>query len=122
MAKKVHISPSQGVLNALRNLRKRLVNSNSLRKGNLVFRLKGQGGGDFCIRCSGKTVRLHRSLPKTKDPPLIEMIGQADSIKRILDGASNPMVSFRRGNFRIRGDIKYISELAMVLGLLRRPL
>jgi hypothetical protein len=110
------------ILKTLNMAVKHLANAKSLKDGNIIFRLKGEGGGDFCIRCLEKSTRLLRSVPKTAEPPLIELIGSKDAIQKILEKKSDPLVQFMRGNFLIRGDIRYISDLALEFKLIKQPL
>ena len=54
-------------------------------------------------------------------PPIIEVIGDADRIRRILDGSKDGRLQFFAGGIRVRGDLKYLSELSHEMGFIKEP-
>jgi hypothetical protein len=106
----------------MRRVADRLGKSKGLRKGMIVMRLRGAGGGDFCMDCTSKSARLLERMPRQSVPPLIEVIGEAGAIQEVLQRKANPVAHFLRGRFRVRGDLQYLSDLAMEFELIKEPL
>src|SRR5712691_6791518 len=100
----------------------RLGESKRLQKGMIVIRLRGTGGGGFCLDCTPKSVKLLERVPRETDTPRIEVIGEAGAIQEILQAKADPVAHFLRGRFRVRGDLQYLSDLAMEFKLIKQPL
>jgi hypothetical protein len=100
----------------------RLGKAKKLRNGMIVFRLRGASGGDFCLNCASGKVRMMDRVPRESNPPLIEVIGEAGAVQDVLQGKSDPVAQFLRGRFRLRGDLQYLSDLAMEFELIKRPI
>jgi hypothetical protein len=114
---------SATVHDSLGRLAKKLQDTKSLTKGEIVFRLAGSGGGNFSLECSEKDVRVQESAAVGAERlPLIEVMGDAGTIQAILDGEKDARKEFVAGGVRVRGDLRYLSDLAMELGLLKEPL
>jgi hypothetical protein len=93
----------------------------TLKKGTVLVRATGAGGGDYLLENSERGVRLTRgATPGT--PPVIEIIGDARRIQDVLAGQKDAAAHFLAGGFRIRGDLRYFSDLALELGILKEPL
>jgi SCP-2 sterol transfer family len=109
--------------NSLRRLAQRLRESKSLRQGDIVFRLAGSAAGNYCLECSESEVRVAESAAAGADrQPLIEVMGDAETIRAIIDGEKDATKQFLVGGIRVRGDLRYLSDLALELGLLKAPL
>jgi hypothetical protein len=52
----------------------------------------------------------------------LEVIGDADRIQAILAGEKDGRMQFLAGGFRVRGDLRYLSDIALELGLIKEPL
>ena len=54
--------------------------------------------------------------------PLIEVIGDAEAVQAVLDRKVNAREQFLAGGIRVRGDLRYLSDVALEMGLLKHPL
>ena len=59
--------------------------------------------------------------PKGAKAPLIEVFGDRKRIQAIIDGEKDPRAQFLAGGLRVRGDLRYLSDLAVDIGLLDEP-
>lgn len=101
----------------------RLAKSKAMKLGDIVFRLAGEGGGNFVVECSEKGVRVAESAAAGADrAPLLEVIGDAKRIHAILAGEKDAREQFLAGGFRVRGDLRYLSDVAVDLGFIKEPL
>jgi SCP-2 sterol transfer family len=106
----------------LGGLAERLEASANLRTGDIVFHLSGVGGGEFRLTSrAGKTSVSSRREPEDRKP-LIEIWGDANVIRSIISREKNAVKQFMVGGIRIRGDLRYFSDLALELGILEAPL
>jgi hypothetical protein len=109
--------------NALDGLVQKLDTSANLRTGDIVFHLSGASGGEFRLASrSGKTVISSTGRGADDRKPLIEIWGDAGVIRSIINGDKNAIKQFMVGGIRIRGDLRYFSDLALELGILDAPL
>jgi hypothetical protein len=107
----------------LGGLVQKLDTSANLRTGDIVFHLSGVSGGEFRLAShSGKTVISSTGRGANDRKPLIEIWGDARVIRSIIDGEKNALKQFLVGGIRIRGDLRYFSDLALELGILDAPL
>ncbi len=108
---------------SLGRLAQRLRESKSLRRGDIVFRLVGPAGGNYCLECSESEVRVAEFAAAGADrQPLIEVMGGAETIRAIIDGEKDATKQFLAGGIRVRGDLRYLSDMALELGVLKAPL
>ncbi len=105
---------------ALGALAKRLSRAKALRKGSVMLRLTGAGGGEYCLDCSSEGARLSKGIPRSA--PLIEVMGDTRRIQEILEGKKDARTQFLAGGIRVRGDLRYFSNLALELGIISEPL
>jgi hypothetical protein len=99
------------------------LNSSTVRPGDVVFHLSGATIRDICLSCRpDKTILTSTSRGPADRKPLIEVWGDADVIRSILNGERNAVKQFMMGGLRIRGDLRYFSDLALELGILKAPL
>jgi hypothetical protein len=89
------------------------------REGTILFRFVGEGGGDFHVHSHQGGCAISREAGMA--PPLVEIIGDPESIRSVLEGGHEGLAQFYRGGIRIRGDLQYLSELAHDLGFIREP-
>lgn len=107
----------------LGRLVQKLDTSANLRTGDIVFHLSGVSGGEFRLAShSGKTVLSSTARGAEGRKPLIEIWGDASVIRSIVNGEKNALKQFMVGGIRIRGDLRYFSDLALELGILDAPL
>jgi hypothetical protein len=104
----------------LHHFAKRLSATKTLRDGHIVLRLTGESGGNYCLRCEGSRVTLLPDVPSGNHH--IELVGNAKRIRSVLEGKKDARAHFLAGGFRVRGDARYISDLAMELGILKEPI
>jgi hypothetical protein len=97
--------------------------SPNVRTGDIVFHLSGAGGGEFRLSSRpGKTIVSSTGRGPEDRKPLIEFWGDANVIRSIISGEKNALKQFMVGGIRIRGDLRYFSDLAVELGILDAPL
>lgn len=99
----------------------RLGQTKALRHGAIVLRMTGPGGGEFRLDCTSEGARLFKGFTKP-ETALIEVTGDAQSLRAIFEGKKNARAEFHKGGIRVRGDLRYLSDLALELGIIRRPL
>jgi hypothetical protein len=105
---------------SLNDIASKIRRAQSLRSGVISFHLLGKEGGDFYIECTREDVHVLKGAPPTKRH--FELIGDAGRIASVLNGTKDARAQFLGGGFRIRGDLRYASELALELGLLKEPI
>ena len=108
------------VKTVLEGVGKKISKSGRLRAGTIVFRLSGDSGGDFCLSCTAGSAELIEGA--AKGPHTIEVMGPASRIRAILERKKDARKQFLAGGIRIRGDIRYLSDLAMELGIIDEPI
>ena len=106
---------------ALKQVTNRLAESKALRPSIIRVRATGSGGGDFYIQSSENGVELVKDAI-IKVEPEIEIMGDVRRIQSVLNGSKDARALFLAGAFRIHGDLRYFSDLALELGILREPL
>jgi hypothetical protein len=112
-----------GFQQALERISERLAKSRSLRSGDIRFTLTGSDAGSYLVECRDGQVNVIRSPTAGLDrSPLIEVIGDGARVRAVLAGEKDARMQFMAGAFRVRGDLRYLSAVAVELGLLDRPL
>lgn len=104
---------------SLKRFADRVSKAKVLRKGPLAFRLSGKDGGDYFLDCSTGQARLSKGTPS--DQVLLELIGDARRIIAVLEGKKDGRRQFLAGGFRVRGDLRYVSDLMLELGVIKEP-
>ena len=61
------------------------------------------------------------SRESTAGAPHVEVIGDANRIRAILEGRKEGRLQFYAGGIRVRGDLQYLSDLAYEMGLIKEP-
>lgn len=123
MAKKKREAGRVTFQDSLMQASKRLAHSKTVRPGDIVFRLAGEGGGSFVVEYGEQGVRVAESAAAGADrPPLVEVIGEARIVEAVLAGQKDAREQFLTGRFRIRGDLRYLSDIALELGFIKEPL
>lgn len=108
---------------SLDGLAARLKDSRRVRKGNVLLRLGGPEAGDYVLECTDGGVRINEGAGAGIDSsPVLEVMGDSNTIRAIIDGEKDAVRQFYAGGIRIRGDLRYFSDLALELGILKQPL
>jgi hypothetical protein len=91
-----------------------------LRPGLIAIRTRAAPDHGLALRtdASGTTI-VHGPQ---REEPLIEIIGDSDRIGAVVSGQRDARKTFLLGGMRVRGDLAYLSELGMKLGLFDRPI
>lgn len=111
------------VKDSLARVAQKLAESSSTKQGQIVLHLSGSGGAHYCLDCApGKTTVSEGAAGLTQSVPLIEVTGDASVVRAILAGKKNALKQFVSGGLRIRGDLRYFSDLALELGIIDTPL
>jgi SCP-2 sterol transfer family len=107
----------------LERISERLAKSRSMKQGDIVFRLTGAEAGAWMVQCGEGAARV-APLPAAGSDraPLIEVIGDAARVRAVLAGDKDARTQFLAGGFRVRGDLRYLSDVGLELGLLKEPL
>jgi hypothetical protein len=116
-------STREAAEDTLGRLAQKLDASANIRSGDIVFHLSGAGGGEYCLSSrSGKTTVSSTGRGPEDRKPLLEFWGDANVIRSIIGGEKNALKQFMVGGIRVRGDLRYFSDLAVKLGILDAPL
>lgn len=111
------------VRRSLDSLADRLNGVRSLRDGDVVLRLSGDGGGTYLLACRrGQAKVTETAAVEGGSRPMLEVIGDGEAVRAILDGEADARERWFAGGLRVRGDLRYLSDVAMELGLLKAPL
>lgn len=102
------------------SLAKKLEKAEALREGAMLFRLTGKEAGEYRLECSAKGVRVAKGMPR--GAPLLEVMGDAQRIRAIIEGKKDARKQFFAGGLRVRGDLLYAAELGRELGILEGEL
>lgn len=105
----------------LNELARKVQGSRKLRRGDIAFRLSGQGKAAMVLAADGAGVRVLPAADR-QQTPLIEVLGDAETVRKVLTGEVEGRKQFLAGGIRVRGDLRYLSDLALELGLLAKPL
>jgi len=95
---------------------RRLSAANAAKKGTILLRLKGAGGGDYRLGPEGAARVTAESAPSDH---ILEVIADASRIKSILEGKRNARAEYFAGGIRVRGDVQHAIDLAYELGFIK---
>lgn len=104
---------------ALAKLARRMSSSRIVKKSSIVIHASGAGGGDYGLSCAPGDVKLTKTPAY---PATVEIMASAKQLPLLLAGERDPRKLFFAGALRVRGDLRYLSDLAMDLGILKEPL
>jgi hypothetical protein len=108
--------------NTLLEFAKKAGTARKMRAGDIAFRVGGADGkADLVLAKDRGGVRVTPAAERT-DAPLIEVLGDPDAVRKVLSGEVEGRKQFLSGGIRVRGDLRYLSDLALELGLLAKPL
>ena len=105
---------------ALATFAKRLSGAKALRRGHILLNLKGTGGGTYHLDCSARPLQVVKGTPRATS--LIEVMGDVKRIVAIVEDKKDGLRQFLAGGIRVRGDLRYLSDLALELGIIKEPL
>jgi len=94
----------------------------ALKRSVILVRVAGAEAVDYWLDCAEKGARLVKDAPRPDASPTIEIIGNARNISGVLTGQKDALKHFLAGGFRVRGDLRYLSDLALEMGILENPL
>lgn len=108
---------------SLERLGGRLDECRSVRPGGIDLHLTGASGGEYQINTGrGPTTVTATARSAAEAAPVLEVWGDAETIRAIIDGEKDPVKQFLRGGIRVRGNLRYLSDVGVELGILDRPL
>jgi hypothetical protein len=108
---------------SLATLGQRIQQAKATRPGSIVFHAAGAGSGTYRLHTGqGQTRMVPFGEAADDKQPLIEVIGDAATLRAILEGKKDAVKTFIGGGLRVRGDLGYLSELALELGFIDKPL
>jgi hypothetical protein len=111
------------VQDTLERLRGRMDECRAVKPGNVDFHLSGASGGEYRISSRGGKSTISSAVARGAGPmPLVEIWGDSDTICAIIDGKKDPVKQFLSGGIRVRGNLRYFSDVAVELGILHKPL
>ena len=99
---------------------KRLAKCRRLREGSIGIHVSGKGGGNYVIECRPGAADVTRA--SRRGPHQLEVMGSATKVRNLISGERDAVAVFLTGGVRIRGDLRYASDLALELGLIDQPL
>lgn len=113
-----------GLEESLADLGRRLEQAQATRPGAIVFHASGARSGSYRISTGHGRFSVAAMADAAPDdrPPALEVIGDSETIQAILDGRKNAVKAYLGGGLRVRGDLRYLSDLALELGLIDAPL
>lgn len=108
---------------ALQSIAPRVQQARTRRNGDIAFRLAGTSGGkaEMVLAVESDGVRVVEAAGRT-GTPLVEVLGDPEAVRAVLSGEVEGRRRFLAGGMRVRGDLRYLSDLAIELGLLAKPL
>jgi hypothetical protein len=113
----------KSIQEALESLAQRLDECRAVKPGDIEFHLSGESGGDYRIGSGRRKSTISSGVAReTAQAPLLEVWGDADTIRAIIEGEKDPVKQFLAGRMRVRGNIRYLSDLGVELGILEKPL
>ena len=125
MAKKAEArrETAEGLGRSLGRLAERLQETGMMREGTVVLHLSGSAAGDYHLETRGRKVQVVDAADAPLDREVaLEIRGDAETVQAIIDGDKDAAKEFFAGGIRVRGDLRYLSDVMLELGFLERPL
>ncbi len=114
--------PDASLGRSLEWLAEKLQSGSRTRRGDIVFVVTGERAGQYTLECTPGAVSVSSTAGRGDRTPLIEVIGDAKTLQAVLDGERDAREQFLQGGLRVRGDLRYLSDVALELGILKAPL
>ncbi len=106
---------------SLTRIGERIQDCRHTRDGQILVQATGDSPGRYVVQCGADGVHV-RADAAPDDSPLLEIIADAETLRAVLDGERDARTQFLEGGLRVRGDLRYLSDLALELGILTSPL
>jgi len=107
-------SRSALIVRALESLAERMTKAPGQFKGRIVLRLEGDEGGTWSIDATGEEARV---VPGTVSGEYrAEVMGDARTIREVLQGKTDGRQALLAGGIRVRGDVEFLERLSAALG------
>ena len=88
-------------------------------EGSIVIRLEGEEGGTWSIHSTGDHARVLAGAASGESRA--EVVGDARTIRDVLEGKVEGKEALLLGGIRVRGDIDFLERLSAALGTHRPP-
>ena len=102
-------------------LAERIQSCRRTRDGQIVIETSGDSPARYVLACGAGGVDVRTDAAPTATPTLV-IIADADILRSVLDGERDAREQFFEGGLRVRGDLRYLSDLALELGILKSAL
>ncbi len=99
---------------ALESLAERMTKAPGRFEGTIVLRLEGDEGGTWSIHSTGKEARVAPGAASGEYRA--EVLGDATTIREVLEGKTDGRQALLAGGIRVRGDIEFLERLSAALG------
>lgn len=114
---------SKSLEDALDRLGKRMDKCSALKPGDIDLHVGGPSGGEYRIQSGQGRCSIAKAAGRGSGlSPLFEVWGDDKTIRAIVDGEKDPVKQFLTGAMRVRGNLRYLSDIGVELGLLKKPL
>lgn len=104
----------------LRSLADQLEKAKSVREGTIAFHFTD--GTSAALQCAPGEVKVVEIAAIAETSPVIEIIGDRKKIQDVAEGKKDARRQYVAGGLRVRGDLRYFSDVALELGILTEPL
>ena len=112
----------QTVRDEIESFTRRLGSVKGRRRGALLIRSTGTGGGTYVIESSVEGTRLWSDALRSNEHVHVEIIGDAMQIVAILQGREDAREAFQSGRVRVRGNLGYLNEVLLELSVIKKPI
>jgi hypothetical protein len=103
-----------GLGRALESLAERMAQAPGQFEGTIVLRLEGDEGGIWSIHSTSEEARV---VPGASSGEYrAEVLGDATTIREVLEGKTDGRQALLGGGIRVRGDIEFLERLSAALG------
>lgn len=107
---------------SLNSFAERLSKARTVRRGDIEVTLTGSEQGSYTLQLGPGSGTVSTSVGRSERRPLLEVVADADTLRAVLDGEVDAREQYFKGGLLVRGDLRYLSDVAMELGILSHPL
>lgn len=113
-----------GIASRLESVAERLREARTARSGDIVVTLTGSEAGGYTLQLAhgSATVTSSTGSMERVERPLLEVVADSEILRAVLDGEVDAREQYFKGGLLVRGNLRYLSDLALELGILSRPL